>query len=228
MPSSRDSHCEGAVRCAYTTMSRAALAMPAPDQTPVRADSDDRQLFPNSGLCGCQGGLGPWCRSTPLTHSTHPPTHSFPPPLPARGRDSFFLLNCIKNDAGQSCLSPHTFSPLPARIRALRSTPRVPMKTTPDRQRSYGDGPPWPASAPCCLGPTWGPSARWASLGDKRRRRFLMRAGPSLQSSSHREQGVAPAAGPHKPSSPKSCSWIRAQALAALTLPHLRLCRTEQ
>lgn len=140
-------------------MTRAALAMPALEQTPMRADSDHRRLFPNSGLCGHQCGLGRWCRSTPLTHSsTHPPTHSFPPPLPARGSDSFFLLNCIKNDAQPSCLSPHRITPLPAHIRALRSTPRVPMKTTPDGQtEKLRRRPPRPASRALLPGTYLGP-----------------------------------------------------------------------
>lgn len=54
-----------------------------------------------------------------------------------------------------------------------------------------------------------------------------MRAGPSLLSSSHWEQLVDSLIRPHNPSSPKSCSCILAQAVAALILSLFLLCKSE-
>jgi hypothetical protein len=73
------------------------------------------------------------------------------------------------------------------------------------RQNGYRDTS-LPISCPAAPMPTlYLPGVR-ASHGDKHLIRFLMRAGPSLQSSSQWEQGMVSAILPHKPSFPKSCS----------------------
>lgn len=76
--------------------------------------------------------------------------------------------------------------------------------------------------------PTLHPPWFRASHENKLLMRFLIRAGPSLLSSSHWEQGVDFVTGPHNPSSPKSCSRILAQATAALMLLLFRLWEAEK
>lgn len=171
--------------------------------------------------------LGQWCIYEPLTHLFF----SFIQAVVIASllctwgvSDSFLLLNSTKNALQHSYSELHALPLLPVHAKALL------METTSDgkaKETPLYTLPVWKHPVLLHRILTLSLSRLRASSGDKRLIRFLMRAGPSLQSSSHREQGVASAIWRHKPSSPKSCSWILAQSLAALVLPHLRLWEAE-
>jgi hypothetical protein len=151
----------------------------------VLADNAYHPLFPHPAI---QRTTWIKHRYEPLTHpSTHLPSihsgcsYNIPPMY-------YFLL---LNDIGNRLWDASTF------------TCYLPDENM--RQNGYRDTS-LPISCPAAPMPTlYLPGVR-ASHGDKHLIRFLMRAGPSLQSSSQWEQGMVSAILPHKPSFPKSCS----------------------